>query len=194
MKSLNLFLRTILSPLILFSAVLCSCTLNYENPHKRNTGTLNTQHPELRVKLDGAFYYAVCPEGDDHSWGEYSEVEDALQLTYTHLDRMCYRNLADVAGGDGKYLWLKAEFNLPEGLKNQDLSMVIPYLHFADEVYLNGNFIDSYGFMEEDLYQDASYASHLFDFPQEYLIQNGKNTVLIKVFAMGLATISPGVF
>ena len=72
--------------------------------------------------------------------------------------------------------------------------MVIPYLHFADEVYLNGNFIDSYGFMEEDLYQDASYASHLFDFPQEYLIQNGKNTVLIKVFAMGLATISPGVF
>lgn len=194
MKRLNLILLSFLSSLILFSTFFFSCTLNYEKPHRRNTGTLNSYHPELRVKLDGAFYYAVCPEGEDHSWGEGSEVEDALQLNYTHLDRMCYRNLADVAGSDGKYLWLKAEFNLTQGLRNQDLAMVIPYLHFADEVYLNGHFIDSYGFMEKDLYQDASYAAHLFDFPQEYLLQQGKNTVLIKVYAMGLATISPGVF
>ena len=194
MKRLNLILLPFLSSLILFSTFLFSCTLNYEKPHRRNTGTLNSHHPELRVKLDGAFYYALCPEGEDHSWGEYSQVEDALQLTYTHLDRMCYRNLSDVAGSDGKYLWLKAEFNLPQGLRNQDLSMIIPYLHFADEVYLNGHFIDSYGFMDKELYQDASYAAHLFDFPQEYLMQQGKNTVLIKVYAMGFATISPGVF
>ena len=194
MKRLNLILLPFLSSLILFSTFLFSCTLNYEKPHRRNTGTLNSHHPELRVKLDGAFYYALCPEGEDHYWGEYSQVEDALQLTYTHLDRMCYRNLSDVAGSDGKYLWLKAELNLPQGLRNQDLSMIIPYLHFADEVYLNGHFIDSYGFMDKELYQDASYAAHLFDFPQEYLMQQGKNTVLIKVYAMGFATISPGVF
>ena len=189
-RSLNAFFLSF----ILMSSAFLSCSNQQGTVRKKNRGTLNVDDETMRIKLDGTFEYAICPEGEDGSWGADSNVEDALLMEYKPLEKMCYQNLFDVAGGDGKYLWLKTEFVLPETLKNDDLSMVIPYLHFADEVYLNGEFIDSYGFMEKDLFQDAGYTSQLFDFPMEYLNQEGKNVVLIKVYALGLATISPGVF
>ena len=193
MSKRNRFLSTVFLSFFLFSSILLvSCSNNQR--HIFTKGTINADDKSMRIQLDGKFYYAICPEGEDGSWGADSDIEDALKLNYTHLDKMCYRNLYDVAGSDGKYLWLKTEFEIPETLKDDDLSMVIPYLHFAGELYLNGDFVDSYGFMDEEHFQDAGYSALLFDFPVEYLNQDGKNTVLIKVYALGFATISPGVF
>ncbi len=194
MKQLNCFLSSFFFSLILFSALLFSCSNSHNPVQTKKHGTLNANDESMRIKLDENFYYALCPEGPDASWGADSTVEDALNYTYTHLDKMCYRNLLEIAGSGGKYLWLKTDFVLPEKLKNDDLSMVIPYLHFAEELYLNGRFIDSYGFVDEDNFQEAGYGAHLFDFPKEYINQEGNNTILIKVYALGLATISPGVF
>ena len=185
MKNKINFVSAFLFSLVLLSTAMLSCI---------NKGTLNEGDENLRIPLDGTFEYAICPEGENGLWGEDSTVEDALQMDYTFLEKMCYRNLYDIAGGDGKYLWLKTEFLVPDGLKDKDLSMVIPYLHFADELYLNGRFIDSYGFMEKNLFQDAGYEAHYFNFPIEHLKQNGRNIVLIKVCALGFATISPGIF
>lgn len=147
-----------------------------------------------RINLDKSFYYSICEEGTDGTWGRYSTLDDAVLLEYSPLQKMEFRNLYDLAGSAGKVLWLKTEFTLTPELKNKDLSLVIPYLHFADKLYLNGRFIDEYGIMEPDSIQEAGYTAHLFDFSKEFLNQNEKNTVYIKVLTMGLSTISPGVF
>ena len=139
---------------------------------------------------------------DDYfSWapGTYEDtIEDAQTYEYKKLERMGYKNIMDVAGNHGDYVWVKADFVLPEELKGDDLSMVIPYLHFAEELYLNGKYIDDYGTMGEDPsspdIQEAGYGAHLFDFPEFYLNQDGVNTIHIKIFALGAASITDGVF
>ena len=162
--------------IIVFSLlILTSCGAKEESP---------------RIYLDNDFYWALTGAG--------SLPEDAEKLTFKHLDNMGYKNLMDLVGIDGKYVWLKAEFELIPELKNDDLSMVIPYLHYADVLYLNGKYIDDYGVMgetpDDPINQEAGYVAHLFDFPELYLNQEGKNTVLIKVQCLGHATITDGVF
>ena len=143
-----------------------------------------------RIYLDDDFYWALTDAT--------SEPEDAENLKFEHLDNMGYKNLMDLVGIDGKYIWLKAEFELTPELKNDDLSMVIPYLHYADILYLNGKYVDDYGVMgdspDDPVNQEAGYVAHLFDFPVLYLNQEGKNTILIKVQCLGHATITDGVF
>ena len=143
-----------------------------------------------RIYLDDAFYWAIT-DAD-------SKPEDAEKLSFKHLDNMGYKNLMDLVGIDGKYIWLKAEFELIPELQNDDLSMVIPYLHYSDILYLNGRYIDDYGVMgdspDDPVNQEAGYIAHLFDFPEFYINQEGKNTVLIKVQCLGHATITDGVF
>ncbi len=143
-----------------------------------------------RIYLDDCFYWALTDA--------QSMPEDAENLKFEHLDNMGYKNLMDLVGIDGKYIWLKAEFELIPELKDDDLSMVIPYLHYADILYLNGKYIDDYGVMgdtpDDPINQEAGYVAHLFDFPELYLNQEGKNTILIKVQCLGHATITDGVF
>ncbi|MCR4735299.1 MAG: SpoIIE family protein phosphatase [Treponema sp.] len=154
----------------------------------------NEADSKPRLYLDDSFYWAVYEESIERPSGINSTVYDAYNLEYKHLDKMCYRNLFDLAGGDGKILWLKAEFELSPELMNRDLSMLIPFLHYSDELYLNGRYINTYGLIDTEKFQEAGYASQLFDFPKELLNQNKINTVYIKVYALGLATISSGVF
>ncbi len=140
--------------------------------------------------MDEKFYWAP---------GNYEEtIEDAQKLEYKKLERMGYKNISQLAGTHGDYVWLKAEFTLPDELKNDDLSMVIPYLHFADELYLNGYYIDDYGIMgegpENSEIQEAGYSAHLFDFPEAFLNQEGINVIHIKIFSLGAASITDGVF
>ncbi len=143
-----------------------------------------------RIYLDDLFYWTLTTAD--------SSPEDTENLKFEHLDNMGYKNLMDLVGIDGKYIWLKAEFDLTPELKNEDLSMVIPYLHYADILYLNGKYIDDYGVMgsspDDPVNQEAGYVAHLFDFPELYLNQEGKNTILIKVQCLGHATITDGVF
>ena len=143
-----------------------------------------------RIYMDDAFYWALT-DAD-------STPEDAADLNFQHLDNMGYKNLMDLVGIEGKYIWLKAEFELIPELQNDDLSMVIPYLHYSDILYLNGKYIDDYGVMgsspDDPVNQEAGYIAHLFDFPEFYINQEGKNTILIKVQCLGNATITDGVF
>lgn len=169
----QLFLITLII-LPIFSLISCA-----ENPDE-----------ELRLDIDDNFYWAN---------GTYEDtIDDALNYDYKKLERMGYKNIMELVGAEGKYVWLKAEFTLPEGLKEDDLSMVIPYLHFAEELYLNGKYIDDYGTMGENSaspdIQDAGYNAHLFDFPEDFLKQDEANVIHIKVFALGSATITDGVF
>ena len=157
-----------------FSLVSCN-----DNPHN-----------EPRLYIDDCFSWAM---------GSYEDtIEDAQRLQYTKLERMGYKNISQLAGSQGAYVWVKAVFTLPDELKNDDLSMVIPYCHFADELYLNGYYIDDYGIMGEgpdsEGIQEAGYGAHLFDFPESFLNQEGPNEIHIKIFSLGMSCITDGVF
>ncbi|MCR4580581.1 MAG: SpoIIE family protein phosphatase [Treponema sp.] len=138
-----------------------------------------------RLYLDGTFSFSLCDRE--------CPIEDADSRAYTSLKLSGYRNLSKSIGSTGEFIWLRTTFKIPENLKGRDLSMVIPYLHFASELYLNGEFIDDYGFMDEPL-QEAGYTAQLFDFPERFLNQEGDNIIHIKVFLLGNATISQNVF
>ena len=158
-KCVFLPLRHFFSVVLIFSLfLLTSCGKKNDSP---------------RIYLDDEFYWSLT--------GANSVPEDAEKLKFEHLDNMGYKNLMDLVGIDGKYVWLKAEFELIPELKNDDLSMVIPYLHYADVLYLNGKYIDDYGVMgetpDDPINQEAGYVAHLFDFPELYLNQEGKNTM-----------------
>ncbi|MCR4899704.1 MAG: SpoIIE family protein phosphatase [Treponema sp.] len=157
------------------------------------TGCKNQQEEEApRIYLDDAFYYAIGQKD--------TTVEEAALFNYTKLPKLAYKNLSDITGKDGAYIWLKVGFNLAAepALKGDDLSMLIPYLHFAEELYLNGYYIDDYGIMgegpEDPAIQDAGLMAHLFDFPESFINQEEDNIVLIKVFSLGNGSITPGVF
>ena len=143
-----------------------------------------------RLYLDNDFYWALGEKD--------TTVKQAEKLSYQHLDKMEYKNISRLVGNKGEYVWLKVSFELPDELKDDDLSMLVPYLHFAEELYLNGYYIDDYGMFgegpDDPNIQDAGLIAHLFDFPQYYLNQEGENIVLIRVFALGNASITPGVF
>ena len=163
--------------LILLSLFATGCTKRHKGP---------------RLYLDNDFYWALG-SGED-------QIEDAPKYNYQKLPKLAYKNIVRLkeVGNTGKYVWLRVQFEIPEELKGDDLSMLIPYLHFAEELYLNGYYIDDYGVMgdgpEDPVIQDAGLIAHLFDFPESFLYQDGINTVYIKVFALGNASITSGVF
>ena len=137
----------------------------------------------------------------DFSWAlttEESQVEDAENLTFQKLEKIEYKNLRKLVGYTGQYVWLKTTFTLTDELKNDDLSMFVPYIHFAEELYLNGYYIDDYGQMEggpeSSTIQEAGFMAHLFDFPESFINQDGENTVLIKVFCLGNGSICGKIF
>ena len=154
---------------LLFSLLFISC--------KREAGP--------RIYLDGTFSYSFCQLDSD--------ISEADKNEYFPLELSGYRNLQKTIGKNNEYIWLRTSFVIPEELKEQDLAMVIPYLHYASELYLNGMFIDDYGFMEEPR-QEAGFTAQLFDFPEFFLNPDGENVIHIKVLLFGQSTISQKVF
>ncbi len=167
----KVFFVTIIS---IFLSVLSSCSGKEDNPR-------------LYIK---DFYWALTTEE--------SEVEEAENLEYQKLPDLSYKNIRKLIGTKGDYVWVKTTFTLPEELKGDDLSMLVPYIHFAEELYLNGKYIDDYGIMEggpeSSRIQEAGLMAHLFDFPESFLNQEGENTVYIKIFALGNGSICGDIF
>ena len=163
--------------LIFFSLLATACTKRVIGP---------------RLYLDNDFYWAIGQKE--------TTVDDALDLDYQHLEKLEYKNIRYLpgVGNEGKFVWLKINFTLPDELKGDDLSMLIPYLHFAEELYLNGEYIDDYGVIgegaEDPDVQEAGLIAHLFDFPESFLNQEGQNTILIRLLALGNSCITPGVY
>ena len=140
-----------------------------------------------RIDLKNSFSYLVCDEK--------SSVADAMKAEseFTHLDDMEPCNLMRLVGKKGAYLWMKCEFEIPQSLKQKDLGLAIGFLRFASKTWINGVYAGSYG--EFPPYErSALFVSHFYPFPQAALNRNGKNTVLIKVWAHGKSSLSDRVF
>lgn len=161
--------------LLLILSILTGCSKNSSKSSRKNE----------RLYLDNTFYFAESDESSD--------INTANQLEYKPLPYMKFRNVSDAMEKGTKVAWIKSEFELPENLKNENLCFVIPYIHFAAKIYLNGKFIDKCGNMSGNL-QEAGYNAHIFYFPKDLLNQDDVNTIQIKLLCLGQATISGGTF
>ena len=157
--------------LALFSFLCCSC------------GPKET--PKLVIGQD--FYYWEAPA--EATYG------DAMQNApfFKKLDDYSATNLSRVLGKGTHYVWVRADFEIPENFKGRPLGLVIPHLRFAEQVFCNGAFISQYGdFPPHEL--STLFKAHFFSFPMNVLNQNGKNTLLIRIYAQGSSGISSHAF
>lgn len=142
------------------------------------------------ISLNNSIYWALASENDtvsDVMAGSVSGSNGTYE--FKSLDNLGTRNLRSLVGGEGAYVWLKMEFTIPEMLKNQDLGLCVDYIHFADKVWINGNLAGEYGEFSPN-FRSALFMGHHYDFPKIMLNQEGKNTILIKVYCLGFASIN----
>lgn len=120
-----------------------------------------------------------------------STFGDAMKNTanFKPLQDKCVHNLWHTLGKGRHYVWVRAEFTIPPQFKNQPLGLVIPHLRFAEQVFCNGAFISQYGAFPPHE-QSTLFKAHFFSFPLNVLNQEGKNIILIKIFAQGRSGIS----
>ncbi|MBP5329344.1 MAG: SpoIIE family protein phosphatase [Spirochaetaceae bacterium] len=146
----------------------------------------NKNEKFFSIPLNDSYSYLPCDADSTCSDAE------ANFSRFKKLD-VYYRNLEKLADNNGSYLWIKTEFEIPEQLKGKSLGYVIPYLHFAEKLWLNGSYIGGYGQFPPDL-ESAQYETHFYTLPQSLLNQNGKNLILIKVYVLGKASLSGNSF
>ncbi|WP_294430326.1 SpoIIE family protein phosphatase [uncultured Treponema sp.] len=124
-----------------------------------------------------------------------SNPGDAMKnaANFKKLEDHSEHNLMKIFGKDRHYVWIRADFEIPESLKNMSLGLVIPHLRFAEQVWCNGTFISQYGAFPPHE-QSTMFKAHFFSFPINILKQEGVNTILIKVFVYGDSGISSHAF
>ena len=168
--------------LLFFSALLSSCG-------KRAEGDTCSGPPEAppAFVVGRDFYY----------WESTFEstLGDAIKNSseFKKLNDYSEHNLMHLFGTDKHFVWIRLDFEIPPALKNQALGMVIPHLRFAEQLYCNGVMISQHGeFPPRE--QSTLFKTHFFSLPLSILNQEGKNTILIKVFSQGDAGISSHAF
>ena len=112
---------------------------------------------------------------------------------FKHLEKKDMRNLVKLLSKEGNYLWLKIQFTIPDELKNEDIGLFIGYLRGADLLFLNNIGIRQYGDFPP-FENSAGFTGQYFMFAKSNLIQDGVNTVLIKVWPDAFGSISTKIF
>lgn len=135
------------------------------------------------IDLQDSFFWA-------HSTKEES-IEEAVanDSKFQKFDINNGRNLARLVGMDGNYVWLRSTFHIPEELRGRSLGLMISYLHFASEVYINGSYAGRYGSFPPDEHSPL-YSAHFYALPEGVLNSLGENTIFIKVWCHGRSVIS----
>lgn len=158
--------RLLIALTVLFSLNLTGC--------KKNTD-------EITI---GKHFYYLPTQAE-------STIQDALakRNEFLKLEDHSTKNLQNILGTKGHYVWILAEFTIPENFKNQPLGLVIPYLRMAEQLYINNNFVAQFGTFPPHEKSNL-YKCHYFNFPVDVLNQNGTNTILIKIWSHGQSAIS----
>jgi len=145
------------------------------------------QKEENRIVLNDKFYWY---ETDSSStiWNAMTSASRYLKLNDTKNG-----NLEKIVSGRTTYVWLKAEFTVPDSLKDMNLALEIPFVHFASETYINGISIGKAGrFPPKET--SAFFSAHCYDIGRELINRDGNNTLYMKVFCMGKSTLGGKIF
>ena len=121
-RKLNLC-TTILFTFIIFSLFFTSCKAEVDN----------------RFYLDNFWQWDV---GDDDGTAPTSIVTGHGLKKLAIGQEKNFANLFDDKTG---YVWLRADFTLPEYLKNQDLGIFVGTIRMASQIYVNGKTVGSAG-------------------------------------------------
>lgn len=139
--------------------------------------------------------YIYFHDGLEYAPSSLEETVEELKQSgkeFTHFATDSKHNLDPLKKENDDYLWVRIPFTVTDSLKDKNIALVIPYLHFCEKSWLNGHFIGEYGAFPPKL-KAAQYEAHFYYLPEEYLI-DGENEILIKVYTMGFATISGRLF
>jgi len=148
----------------LFFVLACFCTLCLTGCGKEESE---------KVYLSEKWQYSQSGDGN----GVYLPLTKEFQSDLTPL----------IKGGVG-YIWVKAEFTIPEDLKDKDLSAYLGRITMADETYLNGSVIGSTGYFPPDEWSSWNTA-RLYKLPSGLLKNEEVNELKIKIWVGGEGSI-----
>ena len=136
----------------------------------------------LDLDLSGQWKFHL---GDNKQW-KAGAFNDELWTAITVPSDWEHQGFDEYNG----YAWYRRKFKLSANLKNKPLYLILGKIDDNDYVYLNGELIGSVFELEKDgEYKRKGYeynARRIYKIPQEYLNQNGSNTIAIRVFDSGL--------
>lgn len=144
--------------------------------------------PENCIDLSHSFSYLdVGPEP-----GTLEQIH-ARDGEFTKLENWSHCNISDIAGITGNYVWIKADFELPENLKDEDISFFVSYIHFAEKTYLNDELIGVSGIFPDKNgkgERSSMYRTHFYRMNNKLLNRDGKNTIYIQIYSRGHAEVN----
>ena len=103
------------------------------------------------------------------------------------------KNLEDIFEDKKGYVWLRADFSIPEHLKYQDLGLFVGSIRLASQVYVNGKTIGTSGTFPPKEFSSGT-AVNGYVIPYGLLNQTDKNTVILKIWTNSVGSISSRVF
>ncbi len=119
------------------------------------------------------------------SWSAAGEDEGPEVLDskeWKTLEQM--RDFAGLLPGDFGYIWIKTEFEVPEGLKNIPLGFYLGRISMVDQTWLNGQLIGASGRLPPDFFS-AWNKSRFYTAPAGILHADGKNVLAVKIWLGG---------
>ena len=105
-------------------------------------------------------------------------------IDFLPIDTIKLHSLSKLLPERKGYVWLQNTFTIPKAMQNQKLGLYIGKVEIACSILINGKEIGKCGFFPPDEFSQGTGAS-AFYIPSEYLNQNGKNKLMIKVWCNG---------
>ena len=105
-------------------------------------------------------------------------------IDFLPIDTIKLHSLSKLLPERKGYVWLQNTFTIPKAMQNQKLGLYIGEVEIACSILINGKEIGKCGFFPPDEFSQGTGAS-AFYIPSEYLNQNGKNKLMIKVWCNG---------
>ena len=119
---------------------------------------------------------------DDGSMPDTLLSGDGFRLLEVNEENQLSTLLSEEKG----YIWVRADFTIPDELKNVNTGIFSNRILFAGDIYVNGHEIGKLGTMPPHQFI-AGYKTGGFNIPESTLNKNGKNVLAIKIWveAMG---------
>lgn len=138
-------------------------------------------------------FFASCSQARgervllDEGW-EYSILEPrAGNSIFLELERDNLSNLEQLVPDSQGYVWLRKRFSIPESLSGKLLGCYLGRITLADETFFNGTLVGSAGLFPPHEFS-AWNKARLYPIPDK-LIQDGENTLLVKIWVDGEGSI-----
>jgi sialate O-acetylesterase len=133
----------------------------------------NAQTLRDYISLNGMWYFSI---GDDQDWARY-------EYNHFNWEQIKVPSMWEQQGFNGYdgYAWYRREVKISSEAKNLSLWLDLGYIDDADEVYLNGELINSSGKFPPH-FKTAYTAHRLYQLPSHLIKYGQENVLAIRVY------------